>query len=158
MTSNSDPILAARRTALQRLDRRECSTGDIIQFLRRKGFESEIITQVVRELVERKYIDNEKYANLLIREQALRGKGPTWMQMKLREKGIRLEREVIESSVTSVANTTELEIAQEVVARRYPGIRENPTLAKKALLALLRRGFSYDVARKALATFDQSFD
>jgi regulatory protein len=155
MTLEKDPLAEARQIALHRLDRRECSTGDITQCLKRKKFPSDIITQVVSELVEKKYINNEKYARIVVREQALRGKGPNWIKMKLKEKGISTEREAIEVLMRDVADTSELNVARAVVSRRYPQVRENEVIAKKAIQALLRRGFSYGIAREALATFDQ---
>ncbi|MEO5970742.1 MAG: regulatory protein RecX [Bdellovibrionia bacterium] len=155
MTPETDPLTEARQIALRRLDRRECSTGDISQCLKRKKFSSDIITQVVSELVEKKYINNEKYARIVVREQALRGKGPNWIRMKLKEKGISTERESIEVLMKDVAGTSELNVAKAVVSRRYPQAKANPVIAKKAIQALLRRGFSYGIAREALATFDQ---
>src|SRR3954466_11645940 len=48
------------------------------------------------------------------------------------------------------ADTTELAVAKGVVSRRYPRAGEDPAVAKRALQALLRRGFSYEIAREAL--------
>lgn len=155
MTSDNDPLAEARQIALRRLDRRECSSGDIFQCLKRKGFPSGISNLVVQELVEKKFINDEKYTRIVIREQALRGKGPTWIRIKLKQKGISAERGAIESLLGDVADTSELNVARAVVSRRYSQVRENPEMTKKALQALLRRGFSYGVARTALATFDQ---
>jgi regulatory protein len=155
MISDDDPRIAARKIALRRLDRRECSTGDISQCLKRQGFSIEVISQVLEELVEKKYINNDKYAQILIREQALRGKGPTWIRMKLKGKGIHVERGIVEAIMGEVTQSSELSVAKAVVARRYSQVKENPLLAKKALQALLRRGFSFEVAKQALLTFDQ---
>jgi regulatory protein len=154
MTPEETQLVEARQTALRRLDRRECSTGDISQCLRLKKFPPEIITQVVLELVDKKYINDDKYSRILVREQALRGKGPNWIRMKLKQKGIVTERGAIETIMKDVVETSELDIARGVVARRYPQVKENPVVAKKAIQALLRRGFSYSVAKEALATFD----
>ena len=89
----------ARQVALRRLDRRECSTGDIAQALRRKGFSAEVIAETVQELVEQKLIDDQKYSRILVREQILRGKGPNWIRMKLRAKGIAAERREVEALI-----------------------------------------------------------
>lgn len=153
-SSGDDQLALARQTALRRLDRRECSTGDISECLRRKKFPADIITQVVQELVDRKYINNEKYSRIVAREQTLRGKGPNWIRMKLKQKGIVAERGAIETLIQEVTETSELDTARAVLCRRYPQARANPVIGKKAIQALLRRGFSYGVAREALASFD----
>lgn len=147
-----DPFLEARQVALRRLNRRECSTGDLAQHLKHKGFPPEIITQVIQDLVEKKYINDENYARIVIRESCMRGKGPHWIRMKLKEKGISTERATIETLITEVADTSELSLARGVISRRYPKAKEDPVIAKKAIQALLRRGFSYDVACEALRT------
>lgn len=140
----------AWKAALRRLDRRECSTGDISQTLKRKGFPQDVISEVIQDLVERKWIDDEKFARILVRDQALRGKGPKWIQMKLRAQGIQVESEGIREIIQSTTQKTELEVAQSIVGRRYPNAIHDPMVSKKAIQALLRRGFSYDIARQAI--------
>src|SRR4051794_22290904 len=108
MTHETNPFFEAKQKALRRLNRRECSAGDISQYLKRHGFASEIIGQVVQELVEKKYINDETYTRIVVREQTLRGKGPQWIRMKLREKGIIAERGTIETLMRDAADTTEL--------------------------------------------------
>ncbi len=156
MPQSHDPKTEARQAALRRLDRRECSTGDISQSLKRKGFSSDVISEVVQELVERKYIDDEKYARILVREQTLRGKGPNWIRMKLKTKGITTERRAVETLIETAANTSELEVAQGLVARRYPEAKSDPATGRKAIQTLLRRGFSYDIARRAIQALGSS--
>ena len=152
MTDQEPEKQKARQVALRRLDRRECSAADISQTLRRKGFSQDIITEVVQDLVERKWIDDEKFASILVRDQALRGKGSKWIQMKLRTQGIQAESETISELIQSTTNASELQVAQSLIRRRYPQAKEDPSIAKKAIQALLRRGFTYEIARKAIST------
>ncbi len=152
--SNSIPVnqtkSEARQVALRRLDRRECSTGDIAQTLKRKGFSAQVIAETVQELVDQKLIDDQKYSRILVREQTLRGKGPNWIRMKLKAKGIATDRKEVEALIENAAETSELVVAAGVVARKYPLACADPAVARKAIQALLRRGFSYDVARQAI--------
>ncbi len=152
MGNQGDLKSQVRQAALRRLDRRESSAGGMRQALHRKGFPKDLVAEVVQELVEKKWIDDEKYTRLLVRDQALRGKGSHWIQMKLRTQGITTHRETVGSLIESAAQTTEIDLAQAVVSRRYPTANEDPTVARKAIQALLRRGFSYEIAKKALAT------
>jgi regulatory protein len=110
-----------------------------------------VIAETIQELVELKYIDDEKYSRIMVREQALRGKGPNWIRMKLKTKGITTERRQVEELLENAAQTSELEVAKSVVVRRYPNAHLDPVVGRKAIQTLLRRGFSYDVARQAIA-------
>ena len=146
-------ILAkARQVALRKLDRRERSSGDIKVFLKKEGFSQETISLVIQELTAKNYINDERYAKIVVREQALSGKGPTWILMKLKQKGISVERKLIETLIQEVGETSELELARKLVLRKYSEAKENPATARKAIQALLRRGFSYSIARAAIYT------
>ena len=143
-------VTKARQAALRKLDRRERSSGDIKVFLKDQGFSQETISAAIQELIGKNYINDECYAKIVVREQALSGKGPTWIQMKLKQKGIAVERTRIESLIQELGETSELELAKKLVLRKYSEAKKNPAIARKAIQALLRRGFSYAIARAAI--------
>ncbi len=140
----------ARQAALRRLDRRECSSVGMARALKRKGFSADIISWTIQELLEEKLIDDQKYSEILVREQILKGKGPRWIQMKLKVEGILADQKYVEELIASTTHTSELEVAKAVVMKRYPNAQVDPVTAAKAIQALLRRGFSYDVARQVV--------
>ena len=49
-----------------------------------------------------------------------------------------------------LTQTTELDAAREIVGRRYPDSGKDKKEAQRAFQALVRRGFSFQVAREAL--------
>ena len=150
VSSEKDPRIFARETALGRLGRRECSAKDIHQNLVRKGVSPEIATDVVAELIERELISDERFARMMTRHLCSRGKGPAMVRQKLREKGIVIALDKIQELMHELTNTTELDAAREIVGRRYPDFGVDRKEAQRAFQALVRRGFSFQVAREAL--------
>jgi len=141
----------AREYALRKLDRRECSTQDILRHLTRKGIPPETASEVLSSLTQLNLVSDERYAKLLTREQAARGKGPQVIRQKLREKGIHLDLGQTKALAEAVTQTSELESAKALAARRYPEAWKDKKEMLRALQGLMRRGFSYSIAREALA-------
>ena len=131
---------------------------------------------VLQKLVSLRYLDEERMAGALIREQRLQARGPRSAWLKLRKRGIsawsleRVEalwRESEDSSLVSspeapLPSSGEVETARRWALRRYRGLAE-PVLPadrearaewqrekRRALAALVRRGYSISVAMRAL--------
>ena len=148
----------ARALALRRLNRREYSSGEVAKILKEKNFGSEVISTVIDELIEKNYLNDERYSKILIREQILRGKGPRWIQMKLTEKGIKLDPSTLEAFLQETANLSEIEMTQTLLLRRYPDAAKDPNVRRKAIQALLRRGFTYSTVLRALSVLKNSME
>ena len=159
----SDParFVELSQLAMKRLSVREYGSGEMRSYLIRKGASEEQAERIVAELVDRKMIDDERYARVVARHQAFRDKGPSYVLMKLRQKGVQLPlkkvQEIFEETLPESAGS-ELEMARKVVERRYPRAHEDRAELRKAYQALLRRGFSRDVVRKCLFKSGQRDD
>jgi regulatory protein len=140
----------ARELALKRLGTREYSRAELRTYLRGKGFGEEVIDACVERLGELGFVDDRRYARMLTRHQTLRGKGPRYVQQKLTQKGVRLEGDELAALIREVVPGDPAAQARQIVDRRYPGWREDRAVAGKAFQALVRRGFSFEVARRAL--------
>jgi regulatory protein len=140
----------ARDLALKRLGVREYSAGELQAYLKRKGFLPEVIAPCVRALVEEGLVDDVRYARMVARHQTLRGKGPRYVQQKLQAKGVRLKGRELQEMIQEVAPGDPVAQAREIADRRYPGWREDRAIQSRAYQALLRRGFDFEVTRKAL--------
>ncbi len=140
----------ALELALARLNAREYASGEMKAYLGRKGIPQEIVDETVSELQRQELIDDRRYARIVVRHQALRGKGSRYIQNKLREKGVLMETSEVSRLLQELSPRSELESAMEIVERRYPDFREGQKEANRAFQALIRRGFSFEVARKAV--------
>lgn len=157
--SDSDPAPSStepRILALRRLGRREYSSAEMISYLERRGIGRETAVSVVTELVEEHLIDDSRFARMLARYQAIRGKGSVYILSKLRQKGIQIELSEVRKLLEENGETNELETARQFVRRRYPLLAQDRKIAARAYQALLRRGFSHQTARDALKDPDPS--
>lgn len=142
------PEPTPRQRALGRLGRRECSQKELIDYLHgRKGVDLAEAQAVVARLASEGLVDDLRYARMMIRHQALRGKGPRAIAQVLKQKGVPLPAATIEAICEEVGIAPERETAREWVERRYPKFREDRKVANRAYQALLRRGFNSQVAR-----------
>lgn len=115
-------------------------TGDI-----KKGVSPEITQRVFDRLVERNYINDEKFASYWFENRNLK-KGTSMRKMvaELRAKGV--ENAIIESLLASSGRSDNEEI-QKIIAKkrsRYPD-------EQKLIAYLARQGFNYDDIREGLA-------
>ncbi|MGK5082522.1 regulatory protein RecX [Bdellovibrionota bacterium FG-1] len=151
MTPELDEILQrARQLALSRLAVREYSEKEMLDYLKRKSIPAEQASETVTTLVSERLLDNQRFVKTLARSQALRERGPGYILNQLRQKGIHIEMPQMREIFTEVSGQTELAVARKIVERRYANAPHDPTSLKRAYEALLRRGFSAEVARQAL--------
>jgi len=83
---------AARTGALALLARREYASGELKAALIRKGYAGEVVAEVVTELAGERLLDDDRYADSLVRQLATRGQGPARIRQQLTEAGIPAER------------------------------------------------------------------
>ena len=144
----------ARSLALRRLGVREYSAHEMRSYLKRKGVESEEAARVVEELVGERMIDDHRYAGVVARAQSNRDQGPGKIMAKLRAKGVRAGLAEARALFNEHSSRDELSLARSILERRYPNAREDLREQRRAYAALIRRGFSGDVARRALGSAD----
>ncbi len=140
----------AQELALKRLGRSEISASEMERYLRRKEIDAAIAQEVVADFVGRGHISDERYAAMVARSQLGRGKGPGVVRRKLAQKGVRLDRAGLKELVHGVDGFDEHAAALQVLERRYPQAGTDQKAAARAFQGLVRRGFSFEVARAAL--------
>jgi regulatory protein len=70
------------------LGRREYASRELAEALGRKGFDGEVVAQVLAELASEQLLDDARYAQALIRKQVARGQGPVRIRQELAQAGI----------------------------------------------------------------------
>lgn len=137
----------ARDAALIRLNVREYSAGEMRMYLKRKGYELSEIDPVVAEFVTEGLISDGRYSKIIARHSANRGKGPGYIQAKLRQKGVKLSSQEAKSLFQENSSETELDLAKRILESRYPNAFENFKEKQRAYQGLIRRGISHEVAQ-----------
>ncbi len=121
--------------------KRSPKTGEIIE---RPGVKAEITERVLARLIEKKYLDDEKFARFWLEHRFLqKGTSVRRLKLELAQKGI--EREVIDRLIAENIRSDEEELAKIIVKKRhkYPD-------RQKFIAYLARQGFSYDDIATAL--------
>ena len=121
--------------------RRSAKTGKIIE---RPGVKPEITERVLDRLIEKKYLDDEKFARFWF-EQRFMKKGASIRRLKLElaQKGI--DNATIESLVKENIRFDDEELQKVIAKKRYRYSDQ-----QKLMQYLARQGFSYDDIKKAL--------
>ena len=137
----------ARDQALIRLNVREYSAGEMKSYLKRKGYEKVEIDTTVDQLVSEGLISDGRYSRIIARHSANRGKGPGYIQAKLRQKGVKLSSSDAKALFNEHSSETELDLAKRILEARYPKAFDNFKEKQRAYQGLIRRGISHEVAQ-----------
>ena len=111
----------------------------------RPGVPPEVTTRVFERLVEKGYVDDEKFARYWVDNRSLRkGASKRKLSSELSAKGV--ERSIIERLLNESERTDENELQKIIEKKRskYPD-------DQKFMMYLARQGFSYDDIKAALS-------
>ena len=141
-----DPA-AALAAAVTLLARREFCSIELGAKLTAKGFEPDAVRAALAELIERRYLDDERYARLFVVIHAERGQGPVRIRRDLAQLG--LPAALIETQLESQGEWAA--VARRVLTRRFGAAppRSWPDKARR-MRFLQYRGFATDDIRSAL--------
>lgn len=143
---------AARNTAIGLLARREHAQAEIKRKLRDRGYDGELVLEVVDELTRQRLLSDERFGEAFIRSHAERGQGPVRLRAELRR--LQLPVEQIERQLVAV-ELDWIELARAVRLRKF-GKRSPDSLDERAkqVRFLQYRGFTADQIRAAMGTRD----
>ena len=138
----------ARARAMELLAGQELSSGQLYERLGRK-FTQPTAAAVVAEMVERQYVDDERYARTRAHGLLAARKSRRAAAQDLRQKGL---EEVY--APDEAGGDPELEAAAALVEGRY---RSKLAAGRKDLVvaALARRGFAYPVIKEAIRRVEE---
>ena len=125
------------------LQTRERASGEIRSCLARCGYRDDVIEKVILTLTENRFVSDARFAGLWVDARAQKlGRGR--IRQELRMKGVNEEavRQALDG-FTEEDETEQARIRAEKLMRRE-------TDDKKVLNALIRRGYSFSVARRAI--------
>lgn len=135
--------------AVRALTARERTQKELERSLQRSGYREDTIARIVGYLVERRYVDDERYANQLAQNRQ-RKHSARRITQTMQQKGI--ERSTIDSALAHVEESAQQELLDDLARKyvwRHPDI-STPQERNKAIASLVRRGFDFSSAREAL--------
>jgi len=142
---------SAYASSINLLSFRSRTRTEIMRKLREKEFHPHVIEVTLERLEQEKLIDDgvyaQQWANQRVRSQK---KGKVWIRQELRQKGV--EPQHIEEALGNIDEDEELSGAIQLAEKKWRSTSGGMLDKKRKTMAfLMRRGYSSDVVRKALA-------
>ena len=153
----SSDVAKARARALETLAAQEVSSGQLYERLCRR-FTEQAAAEVVAEMVQREYVNDERYAEARAHSLLAARKSRRAAAQSLRQKG--LAPAEVAGALEAVyapedgGDDPELEAAAALVDSRY---RKKLAIGRRDLVvaALQRRGFAYPVIKEAIRRVEE---
>jgi len=135
------------------LAQRPFASGELKQRLARLGCRPKTIEMVLHKLSSNSLLDDADFARQWATARANRNLGPRRIREELRRKGVS-EADTAEA-IDSLSGQDQLEsatrLASKSMAKARPGEDPRKT-AQRAMAMLVRRGYSYEIAKQAIAS------
>jgi len=149
MSQDSLPPSKLRDTALRILAQREHSATELKRKLANKGFALADIETLVKELENQHWLDEARFAEMLVRSRVAQGYGPLHIRQDLRQRGV---AENTQSLALETYADQWQECARQARCKRF-GNSPPHTLKERAKQArfLTYRGFTSEQIRAAFA-------
>ncbi len=134
-------VEAAKQKALSLLDRRDYSRAELLQKLAEKGFDAAAAETAVDRLAALGFVDDGRYAPIVVRHYAARGYGAQRIRGELQRRGI--PKELWDTAMAELPEQDET--VDRLLRARLRGAQPSDRAAlKKATDALRRKGFGWD--------------
>ena len=153
----SSDVAKARARALETLAAQEVSSGQLYERLCRR-FTEQAAAEVVAEMVQREYVNDERYAEARAHSLLAARKSRRAAARNLRQKGLSAQQ--VAAALEAVyapdeeGENPELSAAVALVESRY---RSKLAMGRRDLVvaALQRRGFAYAVVKEAIKRVEE---
>ena len=140
-------VEAAKKRALWLLDKRDYARAELFRKLTEKGFEDAAADAALDRLTELGFVDDARYAPIVVRHYAAKGYGRARVQRELQRRGI--SKELWDAALGEMPEQDET--VDRLLRARLKGAETGDRAAlKRASDALLRRGYGWDEINSAV--------
>lgn len=154
-----DEIRKAFNRALHYLGFRMRSEHEVKQKLLDSGYGEAVVLEAIVKLRNLGFLNDETFSEALLQTQKRTAKrGPRAIQQELQRKGIR--KELQEQVLDTYSEEEQVEVARELAQKEASRRRsQSPRQIEQRIQnLLLRRGYSYDIIKQALASIEFEMD
>ena len=146
-----------KNLALYHLSFKARTEKEVREYLKKYDINENIVSQVIANLKEDKWINDSQYAYAIINANQLSGdKGPYVLAQKLAQKGI--SKSTIEDILKDFDHTEVAQRVAEKLLKKYNGKLPARALQDKIIQNLTNKGFSYSDAKSAFDDLDSQVD
>lgn len=136
-----------RSYAFAVLTRKEYSKADLIEKLMTLAQSREEVLTLVDELSENNYQSDQRVAEMTVRSQVRKGKGPNRIKLALRAK--HLDKSLVQEDIAEI---DWYEQAYQLKVKKYGfEVSKDPKIKAKQIRFLQYRGFEMDAIMKAIS-------
>jgi len=128
---------------------REHSTLELRQKLAKKGADDQILDALLEQLQQDRYLSDQRYAEVFVRQKAAAGKGPFVISQLLQSKGI--SRSDVDLAMEE-AECDWYELATDVYRKKFKTPIADQKDRAKRMRFLMSRGFSGDIISSVMET------
>ena len=150
--NTNDTAKKARNYVLRLLKFRPRTIFEVSDKLCSKGYNKEIIENLIKDFQERKYLDDKAFARLWVSSRmSLKPSGRYLLRKELQKKGVRAD--IIEEVLAEEASESdEYTIARTVALNRKKvlGAIDKTKSKKRIYDYLLRKGFDFEMTHKVI--------
>jgi len=141
--------MTAKERALAMLDRRDYSAAELRKKLVEKGEDEAEAAAAVERLTELGFVDDARYAPLVVRHYAAKGYGPRRVLQELQARGI--PRELWDAAMEQMP--VQDDAVDRLLRSRLKSDAPDRAELKRASDFLLRKGYGWDEIKAAVARY-----
>lgn len=140
------------------LARRDYTENQLIRKLKKKEYPPGLIRESIEYFREKGLLNDEKFAFRYARARlASKPRGMRMLDFELSRKGI--EKELRARIIKEVFKEyPEVDLALDVLKKKYGRRLDNPDLRNRAYQFLVRRGFSYEAVSEAIGRMGNRYE
>lgn len=145
-----------RLTALRLLARRDFAIAELRTRLLDRGYDASSINDLLNDFIANGALDDRRFAAAFVRRAiAGKGRGRYRIARELEHRGV--PRPIVEDALAGVADDEAQALRRILMRKRWPA---EPSIAERRRMFqhLLRRGFSSDAIKRALASSGSEVD
>ncbi len=148
---HEEECIQAKKCAYRYLAASWRTSGEVRQYLLRRGFSEDVVQPVLEHCRQRKYLDDQVYAEQYIHHRLQRGYGPLRIAQELSRKEI--DPAIYEPILSCVDQDELFQVAKRVALKKEKSLGKRiSSLDKQVKIGryLYYRGFSQNVIQKVL--------
>lgn len=136
----------AMQRALKLLERRDYAEGELIDKLKQKGIEEEAAAKAAERLTELGYINDKKFAAILVRHYSAKGFGPGKIRSEFIKR--RVPRELWDEALSEFPESVDK--VYSLLLKKLGTKERSRENISKASASAARRGFSWEEINDAV--------
>ena len=146
--------MTAKERALAMLDRRDYSRAELLKKLVEKGEDEMEAAAAVERLAELGFVDDARYAPIIVRHYAAKGYGPRRVRQELQRRGI--PKELWDEAMEQMPEQNDT--IDRLLRSRLKSESPDRAELKKAQDFLLRKGYGWEEIKSAIDRYNSEIE